>query len=409
MKQLKTQKLIEEVSQNTKASQTKRKIIAYYVKHGPATTAAIAKYLNYSVPTVSKIIADLEEKKLIQRYGKKETSGGRQPMLFGLHAESGFFIGVDVQHDHVNLGLIDITGEEKLVKMDVPFDLVDEPSKIDELCALIDRFIGESKVNRELIMNININLPGRINPLLGRSATFFNDSETLPLAQQISEKLGLFVTLDNDTRGLAFGEYTYGEYDTASIKNALYVNFSWGLGMGIIINGEIYTGHSGYSGELGHISQYQNEIMCHCGKKGCLQTEVSGLALQRTVKHRIQEGGASALAGKVLKGEEIKLSQIIDAINHDDILCIEALEDVAKKFGKVIAGLINVFNPEAVIIGGSLARTGEYLRQPIQSVVRTYTLSIVNNDTEICLAKLGEKAGVLGACMIARQRRFEVI
>ena len=409
MKQIKNQRLIEEVSQSSKASQTKKKIIAYYVKHGPTTTAVIAKHLNYSVPTVSKIISELESLKLVKRYGKKETSGGRQPMLFGLHPEAGYFIGVDVQHDHINMGLIDITGEEKFTQMGVPFELTNDEGQLTELCSLIENFISESKVKREMLMNININLPGRINPMTGRSYTFFPDTDEAPLSKQLSEELGVFVTLDNDTRGMAYGEYTYGEYDRNRVKDVLYINFSWGLGLGIIINGQIYSGHSGFAGEVGHISQYQNEIMCHCGKKGCLQTEVSGMALHRSVLQRVQDGGASAVAAKVLKGERLTLTDIINAINKDDILCIEALEEVAKRLGKTVAGLINVFNPDTVIIGGSLSRTGEYLRQPVKAMIRTYTLSVVNRDTDIRLAKMDEKSGVLGACMIARQRRFDII
>lgn len=206
---------------------------------------------------------------------------------------------------------------------------------------------------------------------------------------------------------------TYGEYMKGCVngeKNILFVNISWGLGIGIIIDGKIYTGKSGFSGEFGHINAFENEIICHCGKKGCLETETSGSALHRILLQRIHEGESSILSKRVdTKNNPLTLDEIITAVNKEDLLCIEIVEEIGQKLGKQIAGLINIFNPELVIIGGTLSLTGDYITQPIKTAVRKYSLNLVNKDSVILTSKLKDRAGLIGACMLARSRMFESI
>ena len=191
-------------------------------------------------------------------------------------------------------------------------------------------------------------------------------------------------------------------------KDIIFVNVSWGVGIGIIIDGKVYTGKSGFSGEFGHVNAYDNEIICHCGKKGCLETEASGSALHRILLERIKSGESSILSTRI-SGEEdpITLDEIITAVNKEDLLCIEIVEEIGQKLGKQIAGLINIFNPELVIIGGTVSLTGDYITQPIKTAVRKYSLNLVNKDSAIITSKLKDKAGIVGACMLARSRMFE--
>ena len=190
-------------------------------------------------------------------------------------------------------------------------------------------------------------------------------------------------------------------------KDIIFVNVSWGLGIGIIIDGKIYKGKSGFSGEFGHISAFDNEIICHCGKKGCLETEASGSALHRTLLERIKKGENSILSERINMENPLTLDEIIAAVNKEDVLCIEIVEEIGQKLGKQIAGLINIFNPELVIIGGTLSLTGDYITQPIKTAVRKYSLNLVNKDSVITTSKLKDKAGIVGACMLARSRMFE--
>lgn len=400
--------LLEELELDAKTPQIKKKIIAYFVEHGNATITSLSKSLRLSVPTVTKLILDMMSAGSLKDYGKLETAGGRHPILYGLNPESGYFIGVDVKHDYVNIGMIDFVGNMQKNINNIPFVLENTAEAMDKLCYIISGFVEDLELSKRDILNINVNLPGRINPKTGYSYTFFNFDESKTLAEVLSEKLGMRVSIDNDTRGMSFGEYTQGYASENNIKNMLYINVSWGIGLGLILDGRIYMGKSGYSGEFGHVSFYDNQILCHCGKKGCLETEVSGSAVHRELTTRIKNGESSILSKKVDNGQDITLDDIINAANHEDVLCIEVLCEMGRKLGKQVAGLINIFNPELIVVGGSLSLTGEYIKEAIQSIVRTYSLNLVNKDTEIITARLGDKAGVIGACMLARSRRFEV-
>lgn len=150
------------------------------------------------------------------------------------------------------------------LKMNIPYKFENTPEAMEELCRLISSFIKKTKVNTEKILNININISGRVNPESGYSFSQFNFSER-PLAEVLTDKIGCQVCIDNDTRAMTYGEYLQG--CVKGEKNIIFVNISWGLGIGIIIDGKIYTGKSGFSGEFGHINVFDNEILCHCGKK----------------------------------------------------------------------------------------------------------------------------------------------
>ena len=200
---------------------------------------------------------------------------------------------------------------------------------------------------------------------------------------------------------MAYGEFCFGEVKNA--RNVLFVNIDYGIGLGILIDGKLYYGKSGFSGEFGHTPLFDNEILCHCGKKGCLETEASGTSLIRKLKEKIDQGFTSTVIKKK-NIAEVTLADVVIAAQNEDMLCIEMLAEIGEKIGKGVAMLINIFNPELLILGGILAETGDYLRLPIRSAVNKYSLSLVNTDTQLKISKLGEKAGVMGACLIARNK-----
>lgn len=397
------QQLLKEIELGSKNALIKKKIITHYIYNGSSTITDLSKELDLSIPTVTKFISEMNEDGYINDYGKLETSGGRHPSLYGLNPESGYFIGVDIKKFAVNIGLINFKGDMMELKMNIPYKFENTPEAMDDLCKLISSFIKKTRVNTEKILNININISGRVNPESGYSFSQFNFSEQ-PLAEVLTEKIGYQVCIDNDTRAMTYGEYLQG--CVKGEKNVIFVNVSWGLGIGIIIDGKVYTGKSGFSGEFGHINVFDNEILCHCGKKGCLETEASGSALHRILLEHIKNGECSILSDRA-KEHLLTLDEIIAAVNKEDLLCIEIVEEIGQKLGKQIAGLINIFNPELVIIGGTLSLTGDYITQPIKTAVRKYSLNLVNKDSVIMTSKLKDRAGIVGACMLARSRMFE--
>jgi predicted NBD/HSP70 family sugar kinase len=383
----------------------KQKIINHYIYNGTTTIPDLAKELDLSVPTVTKIIAEMCEDGYINTYGKLDTQGGRRPILYGLNPDSGYFLGVDIKSDTVNIALSNFNGE--IIEQDFGIALSSaqtSPEALDELCIHVNTFIDNCGIARNKILYACVNISGRVNPSTGYSFSRYNFSES-PLSEIFAEKIGCATCIENDTRAMTYGEFLQGSVNGE--KNIIFVNLSWGVGIGIVIDGKIYEGKSGFAGEFGHINVFNNEILCHCGKKGCLETEVSGSALHREVLKNIANGKTSVLSPKVDSGEEITLGDIIDAINNEDILCIELIEELGQKLGRNIASLINIFNPEIVIIGGSLSAAKDYILQPIKLAVRKYSLNLVYNDTTIACSKLHDKAGVIGACLIARSRMFE--
>ena len=135
---------------------------------------------------------------------------------------------------------------------------------------------------------------------------------------------------------------------------------------------------------------------------------MSGADLHRKLIQCVQDGKQSILSKRILQGDTpLTLDEIISATNREDLLCIELVEEIGQKLGRYLAGLINLLNPELVIIGGALAQTGDYILQPIKSAVRKYSLNLVNKDSVIALSKLLDKAGVIGACMLSRRSMFE--
>lgn len=399
-----TRTLLKEIENGSKSALTKKRILSYYIHNGNSTITDLSQALDLSVPTVTKFIGEMCESGYLSEYGKLERSGGRYPSLYGLNPASGYFIGVDIKRHSLNIGLINFNGEMVESQMGLPYIFDNSMSGLENLCEQIRNFIDVIDIDKEKLLNICVNVSGRVNPDLGYSYSWFNFGES-PLAQIISDMVGYPVCIENDTRAMTYGEFMKGKGN--SCKNVLFVNASWGIGLGMIIDGKIYLGKSGFAGEFGHVPTYENQVICHCGKKGCLETEVSGQAMYRKLKERVGNGEMSVLSEDLIAGTEISLEKIVESVNNEDVLCIDLIEELGVELGKALAGLINIFNPEAVIIGGMLSMTGDYFIQPVKTAIRKYSLNLVNRDTVVYASTLKDKAGMIGACMVARSRLFE--
>lgn len=396
--------LIHEIGKGTKNAAVKKRVISFFMKNGYYTLPDLAKSLGLSIPTITKLVEEFVGMGIIEERGKLETNGGRHPVLYGLNPDSCYFAGVDICNESVSIGLIDFCGDMVEKQTGIPYNFENTPAGLDRLCEIIKHFIDTLDVDKSNIININLNISGRVNPKSGYSYSRFNFEEQ-SLADVLTRKIGIKSCIENDTRAMTLGEYTFG--NCSNEKNVIFVNIGWGLGIGMILDGKIYRGKSGFAGELGHMVTFNNEIMCHCGKKGCLETESSGNALHRKLIERLKAGENSILAKKFKSEGDVSLNDIINAVNREDLLCIELVEGIGQVLGRWLAGLINIFNPEKVVIGGNLSMTGDYILQPIKTLVRRYSLNLVNEDTEIVLSQLGDQVGLIGACANARIRAFD--
>lgn len=379
--------------------QIKKDIIRHLMQNGNDTISEMARIMDLSVPTVTKFINELSEQGYISEFGKIQTAGGRQPNVYGLCPTSLYFIGIDMTRHHLNIALMDFRGDIIQQEMGISYTFEDSTESFDTFCGHIEKFIDSSHVDKALIENINVNMSGRVNPESGYSYSSFYFSEE-PITEVLSKRLNYNVTIENDTRAMAYGEFMKGAVEGE--KDIIFVNIGWGLGVGIIIDGQLYYGKSGFSGEFGHFPAFDNDMLCHCGKKGCLETEASGQAIYRKVIEHIEAGESTILNERISDLSKLTLTDIINATNDEDTLCIEMVEEVGNKLGRYIAGLINLFNPQLVVIGGQVAETEGFLLLPIRSAIRKHSLNLVNKDTKLVTSKLKNRAGIIGACMVAR-------
>lgn len=385
-----------------KSSITKREILRACIRHDHCSIADLSRILGISVPTVTKVVTDLISDGFLQDEGKIGTSGGRRPSIYGLNPSAGYFLGIDVARQHFHIAVSDFKGEIILFIQDIEFVLEANADSFRNMCTLIKKEVAAAEIDWGKVLGVGISLSGRVNPEKGFSLTYFV-SDDIPLKDLFQRELGVPVSIENDSRAMAYGEYMSLGKDAN--PNMLFINLSWGLGMGIIVNGELYYGTSGFSGEIGHFPLLDNDVICRCGKIGCLETGASGSALKHWILDKLAEGRQSSL-GKL---EDIRLHNILEAIEAGDVLAIEGIGQIGETLGRGIAGLINIFNPGLVVIGGRLIVGRDYLMLPIKTAVNRLSLSKVSADTKLRFSKLERRAASVGNCLLSRGKMLGLL
>ncbi len=384
-----------------KNSIIKRNIIAYMAINGESTLSELTKELHISVPTITKLVQELVDDNIVVDLGKVETPGGRRPNIFGLASSAIYFIGVNVGRDNMTYVVTDLQNNIIKEEVDSTFELTDRPQCLDKICSNIIRFVENCEVEREKILGMGVCITGRVNPESGRSYKYFaaNDKS---IREIIEEQTTIRVLLENDTRSRCYAEYTCGR--SKGERSVLYLHMGLGVAIGIVIDGKLYYGKSGFAGEFGHIPFFNNEVICACGKKGCLETEVSGIAVEEKMTKLIESGVNTILRDKYDRHELIRIGDLIQAAKNDDNLSIELIEEAGEKIGKAVAFLINIFNPESVVVGGKMSSAGDYLMLPLKSATNKYSLNLVYKDTKFRLSSLPQNAGAWGVAMLIRNK-----
>ena len=379
----------------------KQKILGLCINDGDFSLADLSKELGTSIPTTTKLVEELQEDGLLVDLGKQGTNGGRRPSIFGLNPSAGYFVGIDIRRKFISYAVIDFKGVTVAYHDHLQFSVQNSEESFVELCTFLKGALEEDNIDSEKVLAYGFNLTGRVNNETGYCFSYFI-GEDKPIASVLEKELDRPVFIENDSRAMTYGEYIGGV--AKGEKNMLFLNVAWGLGMGMIVDGTLSYGKSGFSGEIGHFPLLENNRVCHCGKTGCLETGASGSAVHRIFMEKLAEGRASMLSEKYASGEKIHIEDIIDAVNEEDVLAIEVIEEIGTVLGRAIAGLINIFNPELIVIGGNVAAAKEYLLLPVKSAIQKHSLNIINSDTTIKLSKLGKKAGPIGSCMLSRSK-----
>lgn len=281
------------------------------------------------------------------------------------------------------------------IKMQSDFEIFVQVN--DEL----ETMLLEHQIDKEKVLAVGIELPGLMNQKQDVNKTYFPEIENL--SGKLKEVFNLPVFISHDAKLRAFAEQHFGL--AKNKKNVLLLQVDWGLGLGIIINGKLYTGKSGYSGEFGHLPIVDNGVLCTCGKQGCLETIVSANAIARMAIQGIKSGNSSMIK-ELVQGDlgKIDISVIIEAAKRGDQFAISVFNEAAHWLGKGIVYLIQIFNPELIVIGGRVSEASDLISAPIQQAINTFSNRDISNDTVIKFSELGLKAGPMGAAAYAIDR-----
>ena len=394
--------LLKHIRNINKKSSVQGRILEQFVSQGTFTIPEMSKAVGVSLPTATSAINELIKAGLVREVGKKDISSGRIPMAYDLVPNAGYFVGVNPEMDCLALAASDFCGNLITEKIRVPYTYENTPENLEQMAKIINNFITTLPYAKEEILQVCVNIAERVNPFEGNAYNMFTFLEE-SLTSKLTKLIQIPVCIENDTRSMTFAEFIKGR--SKGLENVIFANVCWGLAIGIIIDGKLYYGKSGYSGEFGHMTAYNNNIICHCGKIGCIETEVSGRALKRKLTEKILNGKTSILSDKVLnQKEELTLKDLLEAIDKEDVLSLATLQNIADELGKQLAGVINIFNPEMLVIGGEMSATGDYLTLPARMGIKKFSLNIVNEDSQIVTSSLKGLAGITGACLMARHR-----
>ncbi|MEC3879915.1 ROK family protein [Parapedobacter sp. 10938] len=384
----------------------KLKLVKALVATNGMTNAGICKHLNLSAPKTLELINSLAEAGILEQNEKGSSIGGRKPILNKLKSNTFFVLSVEVELFKVKMTIVDNTNVF-IHTASSPFLLTKDWSSADQLKDRIADFMAASGVNWTSILAIGISMPGLINKTDGRNHTYMaNDWPAQPLQDYMATAFEKPVFIINDVKSAAIAELKFGMAEGR--KDVLVVLMDWGIGLGIIMDGQLRDGAAGFSGEMGHMPFVDDGILCYCGKKGCLETVASGIALAKMAKEGIQSGEDSLLNDLSQQEiENIEPQRVIDAANRGDQYAINILSITGEKLGKGMATLVQLFNPELIILGGKIAAANEYITIPIQQAINTYCMTQLKDIVTVERSRLGSDAGAKGIAHITFERYFD--
>lgn len=359
----------------------------------PLTIDEIRKALRISTPTGIKLINDLLNKGIVRQEGKKATDNGRKPTLYTLGDVEVYSVSVEILFNKITVSLIDLNLQIRDYRENTDFVLENTEEALQEVISYVCGAMEEFHVNSGSLLGIGIGITGRINTETGESLSFFTWLQ--PSIQEYLEKtFQLPVLVNNDTRCLGLAEKKIGS--AQDVRNTIIINLSQGLGTSLIIENTIVNGGNGFAGELGHMQFGDNDKMCICGKRGCLGNEVSGYALEGKFKEALGRGELSLLMDEK-PPEKVRHTDILHAALHGDSLSIKLLQDMGHKLGRALGNIINLLNPELIIIGGNFASAESILGDALKSGMTNTALINPLKNCEIEFSKLGDLAGLKGA------------
>ncbi len=386
----------------------KIKLIKNLYSKGSNTAGEICTEVGISLPTVNSLLTDLIASGEVIKQGRAESQGGRKPDLYRLAEDSFYVISVDINKFRSRTAIYNSSNQALTTPETIKITLNNEKETFDKICDFIQQHKEKSKLPQEKIIAVGISMPGLIDSVHGINHTYLKFGNK-NMVENFEARLGRKVFIENDARAMTLAEFKFGNAN--NFKNVLGIFIGWGIGLGILIDGKIYQGASGFAGEFSHSPIFEpRDISCVCGKKGCLESVASGTAIVRMAKEAILTDTDSILGRMVRENEgEIEPYLVVDAALAGDQRAITILSEVGLNLGRGISILIQLLNPELIIIGGSVAEASQYLITPIQQALNIYSMAKSRENTRISLYKLGKEVGLLGGVAVVNEKIFDDI
>jgi predicted NBD/HSP70 family sugar kinase/biotin operon repressor len=349
--------------------------------------ADLARKTGLSRTTISTLISELRGMGLIVEAepGRAGASGlgGRPPTMIALDDSAGAAVGIDLGHGHVRVAVANLAQtvlSERYAELELDRDV---PGSLDTAAALVGEALDEAGVERSRVIGAGMGLPGPIDRARGviASNAILSGWRLVPAAEEMSARLGVPVELDNDANLGALAETVWGAGQGCA--HVAYVKASTGIGCGLVIDGWLFRGARGIAGELGHTVVNESGLVCYCGRRGCLETVAGAQAVTELVRRS--------------HGDHLTLDRVAALAVEGDPSCARAIVDIAGEIGIAAANVCNMFNPERLVVGGTLALGGELVLRPIRDAVEWATRHFTTAATEVVLGQLGDRAEVLGA------------
>ncbi len=366
----------------------------------PLSRAELAACTGLNRSTISSIINELLAIGLVQETTFQSDRVGRPGMLLELNPSGGFAVGIELGVDFISLVVTDFVANVLWRQRTRSNPTDGQDAILSRAYAMTETALTEGSGRGLRPLGIGLGVPGLVDLRQGELMVAPNLGwNNIPIRQYWRQRFNLPVFVENDAKASALGEYYFGV--ARGIDNFIYLNAGVGLGAGIMIDGKLFRGSHGYASEVGHMIIDPNGEQCGCGKRGCWETLVGPRAVIRRFRQTLRQGVPSTvmhLAENDL--DSITFENVANAALQGDAAALEAMHEVGGNLGFGIANLINIFNPQMVVLGGALAYASDILLPVIEKVVASNAMRIPAEDVKIAVSAYGPDGCLVGAAVL---------
>jgi predicted NBD/HSP70 family sugar kinase len=373
---------------------------------GTLSCADLSERIGKSLPLTMKLLNELIQEGYVRESGYAPSSGGRRPVMYTIRPDNLYILSVAMDQLVTRVSIMDMHNKHVagIEKFELP--LPKNSKALSSLGDILENVIKRSGIDREKIVGAGIGMPGFIDFKKGINYTYLEPESGNTITQFLSEKLRMPVYIDNDSSIIALAEFRFGS--ARNQRNAMVLNIGWGIGLGMILNGELFRGHNGFAGEFSHIPLFNNNTLCACGKTGCLETEASLLVVIEKTIEGLKTGRLSSLGKQFPTGHsEQDWEAIVSAAIRGDQFVVELLSDTGYSIGRGVAILIHLLNPEAVILSGRGTLAGKVWQAPIQQALNEHCIPRLAVNTSVAISTLGYDAELIGSAALVMEHQLQ--